>query len=122
MRGHSRLSLLSSKATGRWSPYLDQIVRGRALCLLVLPAALMKRCGCPNGTGRHDMPAYIIAHGEITDREVFREYGRRSHPLLEKFGGKVVAGGKHEVLEGDWHPKVLVVTQWPDMAAARPPE
>jgi len=65
------------------------------------------------------MPAYIIAHGEITDREVFREYGRRSHPLLEKFGGKVVASGKHEVLEGDWHPKVLVVTQWPDMAAAR---
>lgn len=65
------------------------------------------------------MPAYIIAHGEITDREVFREYGRRSHPLLEKFGGKVVASGKHEVLEGDWRPKVLVVTQWPDMDAAR---
>ena len=65
------------------------------------------------------MPAYIITYGEIHDREVFVEYELRASPLLRKFGGKVVAGGKHEVLEGDWHPKALVVIQWPDMAAAR---
>ena len=64
------------------------------------------------------MPAYTIGYAEIIDREVFREYERRARPLLEKFGGRVVAGGIPEVLEGNWQPRVLVVTQWPDMAAA----
>jgi uncharacterized protein (DUF1330 family) len=66
------------------------------------------------------MVAYVIADTDITDHKTYDEYKRQVLPLIEKFGGKfVVRGGAHEVLEGDWKPKRVVVIQFPDMAAAR---
>jgi uncharacterized protein (DUF1330 family) len=66
------------------------------------------------------MVAYVIADTDITDHKTYDEYRKRVLPLIEKFGGKfIVRGGAHEVLEGDWKPKRVVVIQFPDMAAAR---
>ncbi len=66
------------------------------------------------------MVAYVIADTDITDHKTYDEYRKRVLPLIEKFGGKfIVRGGAHEVLEGGWKPKRVVVIQFPDMAAAR---
>jgi uncharacterized protein (DUF1330 family) len=66
------------------------------------------------------MVAYVIADTDIRDHKVYDEYKRQVLPTIAKHGGRfIVRGGKHEVLEGDWHPKRVVVIEFPDMAAAK---
>jgi len=65
------------------------------------------------------MVAYMVADVEITDQERFQEYRAEAAPVLALHGGKVIAGGTHDHLEGDWHPKGLFVLEFPDLAAAR---
>jgi uncharacterized protein (DUF1330 family) len=63
------------------------------------------------------MPAYLIADVEVHDLEVYAEYRRQVLPLVQHHGGRfIVRGGAHEVLEGDWKPKRIVVIEFPDMA------
>jgi uncharacterized protein (DUF1330 family) len=68
------------------------------------------------------MPAYLIALLTITDRSFFPEYRAGMAPLLDKHGGRQLAGGKpSEKLEGDgWVlPDHAVVVEFPTMEAAR---
>lgn len=66
------------------------------------------------------MAGYIIAQIEITDPAGFEEYRQRVKPTIEKYGGKyLVRGGKLETLEGDWHPKRLVVLEFESVEQAR---
>ena len=47
------------------------------------------------------MPAYWIAHGKITDEEVYGEYRKRAGPAIEGHGGRFLArGGRHVPMEG----------------------
>jgi uncharacterized protein (DUF1330 family) len=64
------------------------------------------------------MTAYLVLDIEITDVPKFEEYKRLVPPLVAKHGGVyLVRGGEHEVLEGDWHPRRVVLFRFPDRGA-----
>ena len=66
------------------------------------------------------MAAYIIVEIEITDPVGYEEYKNQAGATVEKHGGKyIVRGGAAETLEGDWHPKRIVVLQFENMARAK---
>ena len=66
------------------------------------------------------MPAYVIADIEVKDPDAFAEYRARVSGTIEKYGGRyVVRGGAHEVLEGSWQPRRLIVTEFPDLKTAK---
>jgi len=66
------------------------------------------------------MPAYLIVETDITDPEQYEQYKAASPGAVAAGGGRfVVRGGETAVLEGDWHPKRLVVVEFPDLEAAK---
>jgi uncharacterized protein (DUF1330 family) len=67
------------------------------------------------------MAAYVIAAvTDAWDQEKLAEYRERNTDVVAAHGGRFVArGGPHEVFEGDWNPKRLVIIEFPDMDAAR---
>lgn len=66
------------------------------------------------------MAAYLIADVDIHDAAAYEEYRRRVPATIERYGGRyLVRGGAHEVLEGEWRPRRVVVLEFPSMAAAR---
>lgn len=66
------------------------------------------------------MAAYVIADIEVKDLEEFQKYSKQVPPTLAKYGGRfIVRGGAHEVLEGGWRPRRLVIVEFPDMAALK---
>lgn len=53
---------------------------------------------------------YVIGHVTITDPEAYKAYGARNDELLPRFGGRfLVRGGTSDVLEGDSHPRHVVL-------------
>jgi uncharacterized protein (DUF1330 family) len=66
------------------------------------------------------MPAYVIAHIDVTDPVRYAEYIKMSPVSIQKFGGRFIArGGKAESLEGSWQPKRLVLLEFPSLEAAK---
>ena len=66
------------------------------------------------------MPAYIIADVHVDDLAKFQPYVPAVPPIVRKHGGRyLVRGGKWELEEGEWHPGLLVVIEFPDANAAR---
>ena len=67
------------------------------------------------------MPAYVIADvRDAWDAEALDEYRRRNTDAVANHGGRfAVRGGEHEVLEGVWDSKRIVVIEFPDLASAR---
>ena len=66
------------------------------------------------------MAAYLIAETrEVRDPELMKEYVARAVADSEAAGGRVVAMGPGETLEGDWNPERLVVVEFDSMAALR---
>lgn len=63
------------------------------------------------------MPAYVIADlGEITDRDLLREYGKGALETFAAAGARVLhASSKIQVLEGEWPTDRLVLVEFPDM-------
>jgi uncharacterized protein (DUF1330 family) len=57
----------------------------------------------------------------VRDRDIFVEYARAALPLVERHGGELlgVSLGTLEVVEGDWHPPILIIHRWPSKAAFR---
>jgi uncharacterized protein (DUF1330 family) len=67
------------------------------------------------------MPAYMIVHAKILDRDKFiKGYGTAAAALVEKFGGRyIMMASGAEVLEGDMDPDAsVVISEWPDKATA----
>ena len=61
---------------------------------------------------------YWLAQVEVTDPEGYKEYVAANQVAFRKFGGRyVVRAGRHEVLEGNFRSR-LVVIEFPDYAAA----
>ena len=59
------------------------------------------------------MPAYLIVDVTTTDQATMDEYRKQVPPTLEKYGGRyLVRGGAHEVKEGDWNPKRIVLLEF----------
>ncbi len=64
------------------------------------------------------VPAYSIVDVEVTDQQLFEEYVEGHQPTLAEHGGRfLVAGGRHEVIEGEWSPRLVVVHEWPSRGA-----
>jgi uncharacterized protein (DUF1330 family) len=66
------------------------------------------------------MPAYIIVETDIHDPEQYERYKEASPGAVEAGGGRsIVRGGELAVLEGDWHPKRLVMLEFESLEAAK---
>ena len=66
------------------------------------------------------MPAYIIVDVEVRDAEAFEPYKQPTAASIAQYGGRyIIRGGKHETLEGKWHPTRLVVLEFPSVEAAK---
>lgn len=62
--------------------------------------------------------AYWIAHVTVTDPERYKIYARGTAAPFAKFGATVLArGGAYKALEGDDHPRNVVIA-FPSMQAA----
>ncbi len=65
------------------------------------------------------MPAYWVAHVNITDPETYKNYSDRAPAALLKYGGKFLArGGRHETLEGDAAQTRVVVLEFESLERA----
>jgi uncharacterized protein (DUF1330 family) len=65
------------------------------------------------------MAAYVIVDLEVTDPARFAEYRERVPATLAAYGGRfLVRGGAHEVVEGGWRPRRLVILEFPSLAQA----
>ena len=66
------------------------------------------------------MSAYVIVEIDIVDPRGYDEYKNLAGATVEKYGGKyIVRGGKTETLEGDWHPKRIVVLKFESVQRAK---
>ena len=66
------------------------------------------------------MSAYLIVDIDIHDAAGLEEYRKQVPATVTKYGGRfIVRGGKYERLEGDWHPKRLVLLEFPSVEQAR---
>jgi len=66
------------------------------------------------------MVAYIIAEADITDPAKYEGYKQLTPRAIAAHGGRfVVRGGRTETLEGDWHPKRVVVIEFPSYEHAK---
>jgi uncharacterized protein (DUF1330 family) len=64
------------------------------------------------------MPAYMIVHATLTDRDKFMSgYAPAAAALVKKFGGRyVLRAAGTTVLEGDLDDKAsVVISEWPDV-------
>ena len=59
------------------------------------------------------MPAYYIGEHKIADFAKFDEYLQKTIPMIERFGGKYLTkSGTHEVIEGNWKPNRVVISNF----------
>lgn len=66
------------------------------------------------------MAAYVYVELEVTDPAGYSEYSKLAIPTIVQFGGKVLVAGENiEGLEGDWHPKRIVVLEFENMEQAK---
>lgn len=66
------------------------------------------------------MPAYLIAHVDVTDPEAYREYALHTPRVIARHGGRMlVRNGTRVVLEGEDDPRRVIVVEFPSLDAAR---
>jgi uncharacterized protein (DUF1330 family) len=66
------------------------------------------------------MAAYFIVELDVHDTAAFEEYRKQVPATIAKYGGRyLVRGGKTESLEGEWHPKRIVVLEFPSREEAK---
>lgn len=66
------------------------------------------------------MSAYVIVEVEITDPQLFQQYGKAVPASIAAYGGKyLVRGGAVQTKEGGWAPKRVVILEFASMAQAR---
>jgi uncharacterized protein (DUF1330 family) len=67
------------------------------------------------------MPAaYVIVQMNISHPEQYKEYMARAPETIRAAGGEYLArGGRHETLEGDWHPHRVAVLRFPSYEQAK---
>jgi uncharacterized protein (DUF1330 family) len=61
---------------------------------------------------------YIVGRVTIKDAEAYKPYAARNNEILPRYGGKFVArGGASEYLEGEGHPRHVII-EFPSYADA----
>lgn len=62
------------------------------------------------------MAAYMIYNLiEVTDPELMAQYRSKVSATTEKYGGRTLANGDYEVMEGEWSGARTVISEFPDM-------
>ena len=64
------------------------------------------------------MAAYMMVLTEITDPVGMEEYRTHVLPVIERYGGRFLAAGPPDVLEGELTPHVAVIVEFPSMERA----
>jgi uncharacterized protein (DUF1330 family) len=66
------------------------------------------------------MTAYVVVEVDIKEPEAFAAYRKLGVPSIEQHGGCVLARSDEALaLEGDWHPRRIVVLAFETVEAAR---
>lgn len=65
------------------------------------------------------MSAHIVAEIDWREPNKIEEYSQIAYPTVIAAGGRFIAGGTAEVLEGDWKPRLFVVIEFPSTEAAK---
>ena len=66
------------------------------------------------------MPAYVIAEIDVHDPQQYKHYTDAVPATITNAGGRSLAiGGELAALEGDWHPKRVVMLEFDDLDAAK---
>jgi uncharacterized protein (DUF1330 family) len=66
------------------------------------------------------MAAYIVVNITVNDPKRYEDYKALAPASIAQYGGKYLArGGKAETLEGGWHPKRLVILEFPTFDKAK---
>jgi uncharacterized protein (DUF1330 family) len=56
------------------------------------------------------LSAYVIVELEVTDPDEYAAYGKLAEASVARHGGRfIVRGGAHEVIEGNWAPRMIVL-------------
>jgi uncharacterized protein (DUF1330 family) len=56
------------------------------------------------------MAGYLIHNGTLTDPEGYKAYMAKAEKVVAQYGGRyLVRGGRTEPIDGDWHPRFVVV-------------
>ena len=64
--------------------------------------------------------AYIIVDMKVTDLEQYQRYMAEAPAAVKAAGGEyLVRGGRHETLEGNWHPARVAMLRFPTYEQAR---
>jgi uncharacterized protein (DUF1330 family) len=62
------------------------------------------------------MPAYLVVEiTDISDEASLGQYAEQIPALVERYGGRYIARGPAQVLEGDHQPKMLVLVEFPSL-------
>jgi len=65
-------------------------------------------------------PGFTVVDIEVRDGQAFSRYVQGHMESLRAAGGQfLVAGGRIEVIEGDWKPRRLILHRWPTVQAFR---
>ena len=65
------------------------------------------------------MTAYLVTHVKVTDPQKYQAYTALTPAALQAAGGRMLARGPAEALEGDWADGRLIVLEFPSVEAAR---
>lgn len=61
----------------------------------------------------------MISDITVLNAEAFETYRMRAAPVIAKYGGRYLArNGEVRVLEGEWHPRTMVVVEFPSLEQA----
>jgi uncharacterized protein (DUF1330 family) len=64
------------------------------------------------------MPAYFVIELDVEDGPSLAEYEREVTEHVVAAGGRfLVRGNDYRPIEGDWHPKRLIIVEFPDLDA-----
>ncbi len=64
------------------------------------------------------MPAYLIVYETITDSSKFLRYIKTVDPVIIRRGGRLLASGPPDVVEGEFPLERALVFEWPTRQAA----
>ena len=64
------------------------------------------------------MAAFLIVYDTVTDPARFQKYAQTVEPVIERRGGRMVAAGSPDVVEGAFPWERAVVFEWPSRADA----
>ena len=66
------------------------------------------------------MAAYLIVEvTDISDPESVGQYAEQVVPVVERYGGRYIARGPAQVLEGEHQSQVVVIVEFPSMEQLR---